>query len=40
MRVEVVGYAVVLGHVAAMTPMSHWAMRASSGFLIDQNQDC
>jgi hypothetical protein len=30
------GYVVALGHVDAMAPMSHWAMRTSSGFPIDQ----
>jgi hypothetical protein len=34
------GHAVVFGHVAAMTPMSHWAMCTSSGFPIDQKQGC
>ena len=34
------GYAVASGHVDAMTPISHWAMRTSSSFPIDQEQGC
>ena len=31
---------VVLSHVAAMTPMSHWAVHTSSGLPIYQKQGC
>ncbi len=34
------GHVVALGHVDAMMPMSHWAMRTSSGSPIDQEQGC
>jgi hypothetical protein len=34
------GHAVALGHVDAMMPMSHWAMRTSLGFPVGQEQGC
>ena len=34
------GHTGAVGHIDAMMPMSHWAMRTSSGFPIDQEQGC